>query len=210
MEKFFKPLYEKKWMERASFLGSFVRLDACPKPDRHEFAFIGRSNVGKSSLINMLTGQKQMAKVSGTPGKTQTINYYDIDGIWYIVDLPGYGYARVSKTLREQWEKMISFFLRNRTSITCLFVLLDSNVPPQKADLDFMKKLTEWKVPFAIILTKTDRLNQSERTKSLRSYEKAVEEQWSVPPNVFLSSIKGLGRNEILGFIMELQKPVDE
>ena len=151
----------------ADYIGSYIREDQCPKDEKPEYAFIGRSNVGKSSLINMLCDRKDLARTSNTPGKTQTINYYLINKSWYIVDLPGYGYARVSKTMREDWRTMIQHFLVERTQIRCVFVLIDSMIPPQKIDLGFMNDLGENNIPFVIAYTKTDRLNKVETQKNI-------------------------------------------
>lgn len=189
-------------IKKANFIGSFVREDQCPTQDVPEYAFIGRSNVGKSSLINMLTNHKDLAKVSGTPGKTQTINYFKINDLWHLVDLPGYGYARVSQSKRSDWERMIHGFLRRRKQIRCTFVLIDAMIPPQRLDLDFMMWLSQQRLPFAIIYTKTDRLTSLELKKNLAAINHALTEIWEVLPNEFVTSAeKGIGKTDILDFI---------
>ena len=146
----------------ADFVGSYPSLNQCPQSRQPEYAFIGRSNVGKSSLINMITGRKGLAKVSNTPGKTQFINYFQINGNWHLVDLPGYGYARISKSKRAAWEKMIANYLQNRANLVCTFVLLDAYIPPQPIDMEFINWLGEIQIPFVIVYTKTDRIRGGE------------------------------------------------
>ena len=194
-------------MKEALFSGSFVREDACPKEILPEFAFIGRSNVGKSSLINMLTTKKDLAKVSGTPGKTQTINYFKIDDTWFMVDLPGYGYARISRSKREDWEKMIHFFLKNRKPLQYVFLLIDSMIAPQKADMDFMNWMGQNDIPFVIAYTKTDRILQRDLTKNIKKIQDEILKSWDALPQQFITSAeKKRGRTEILGFILEANK----
>jgi GTP-binding protein len=190
------------------FTGSFVREEACPKEIKPEYAFIGRSNVGKSSLINMLCRKKgDLAKISNTPGKTQTINYYDIDNQWFMVDLPGYGYARISKTKREEWEKMIHYFLKNRKPLQYVFLLIDSMIPPQKIDIDFMNWMGQNRIPFVIAYTKTDRLLARDLRKNLHNIRAEILEHWSeLPPEFVTSAEKKKGRTEILNFIDEANK----
>ena len=154
----------------ATYTGSFIALEKCPPPDKPEYAFIGRSNVGKSSLINMLTERKNLAKTSGSPGKTQTINYFLINESWNIVDLPGYGFAKVAQKQRRRWEQMIETYIRNRENLSCLFVLVDSRLTPQKKDLDFINKLGEWEIPFSVVFTKTDKNTQSETAKNIKAF----------------------------------------
>jgi GTP-binding protein len=189
-------------IENPKFVGSFVRTDQCPTDERPEYAFIGRSNVGKSSLINMLTSKKDLAKVSQTPGKTQTINFFDMDKKWYMVDLPGYGYARISKSQREVWEKMIGHYLRNRENLCYVFVLIDAMIPPQQMDLDFMRKLSEQGIAFAIVYTKTDRLKIEDRKRNVRNIQTAMLKIWEqLPPEFITSSERGVGKMELLQFI---------
>src|ERR1700754_2622150 len=145
---------------QADFVSSHADVKKCPPPDRPEYAFIGRSNVGKSSLINMLCNNEKVAKTSGTPGKTQLINHFNIDNEWYIVDLPGYGFAKVSQTQRKKWEKMIEDYLRKRENLVNVFILIDSRHSPQKLDLEFVNRLGEWQVPFCLVFTKADKENQ--------------------------------------------------
>ncbi len=170
--------------------------------DRPEFAFIGRSNVGKSSLVNMLTGHSGLAKVSGTPGKTRLINHFRINNAWYLVDLPGYGYARASKTVRGEFAKIIRDYVTLSERMTMLFVLVDSRLEPQRIDLDFISFLGENGVPFGIIFTKTDKISSSERERNLARYRRTLLESWEeLPPMFTSSSAKGSGKEEILGFI---------
>lgn len=189
----------------AKYLISSPRVELCPVPDKPEYAFIGRSNVGKSSLINMLTGQKALAKTSGSPGKTQMINHFIINKEWYMVDLPGYGYAKVSQKQRASFSKMISNYLQQRQNLVTVFVLIDSRHKPQQLDLDFLAELGELQIPFNMIFTKADKSTQREAAKNVRSFIDAMREQWEFIPRSFLTSaIKGLGRKEILGYIEEL------
>jgi GTP-binding protein len=185
------------------FIKSSVREKECPKPHQPEFAFIGRSNVGKSSLINMLCGRKDLAKISSTPGKTQTINHFLINDQWYIVDLPGYGYARVSKSEREKFEGFITEYLLERAPLQCVMVLIDSRLEPQKIDLEFMDWLGENKVPFVIVFTKSDK-NKKEGVLQgkIDHYKSVLSVQWETLPPIFISSAeKKTGREEILAFI---------
>ena len=194
------------------FVGSFVTPLQCPKPDIPEYAFIGRSNVGKSSLINMLTGHKSLAKVSNTPGKTQTINHFLINDDWYLVDLPGYGYAKVSKVQRAKWEKFIRNYLHKRANLQCVMLLIDSRIPPQEADLEFANWLGEWQIPFVIIFTKID--NKKYKPENIEVFRKKMLETWENMPQTFLSSSpKRLGKKEILDFIDQINqnfKPLEE
>lgn len=191
-------------IQSATYTGSFVDLEKCPKPDKPEYAFIGRSNVGKSSLINMLTNKKNLAKTSGHPGKTQTINYFLINESWNLVDLPGYGFAKVSIQQRKKWEKMIENYIRQRKNMVCLFALVDSRLTPQKNDLDFLNQLGEWQIPFTIIFTKTDKNTQSETAKNIKLFMERMKTQWEFLPPYFQTSIvKKTGRDEILDLIEE-------
>lgn len=195
----------------AEFMGSFPRTDMCPDTTLPEYAFIGRSNVGKSSLINHITGRKALAKVSSTPGKTQLINYFKINQSWFLVDLPGYGYARVSKKDREVFSKMIKHFLKNRAQLTCLFLLLDSSVGPQKIDLEFMEWLGREEIPFCIVYTKADKDRQHVISKNIQKIKKSVLEKWAGMPLQFItSSAKNRGRTEILDYIAQLNDQLYE
>ena len=191
----------------AIFLQSNTDYEKCPKPDKPEYAFIGRSNVGKSSLINSLVQKKNLAKTSQTPGKTQLINHFQIDKKWYLVDLPGYGYAKVSKTDREKFEKMIHEYLENRENLLYTFVLVDIRHEPQKLDMEFMNNLGEQGIPFCIVFTKADKLSQTAVNKSLEVYQAQMLETWEEMPQFFVtSSVNGSGRNEILATIDSLNK----
>ncbi len=188
----------------ATYTGSFVRQEDGPAPDQPEYAFIGRSNVGKSTLINMLTGRKKLAHVSSSPGKTQTINYFQINEAWNLVDLPGYGFAKVSQKQRGRWKNMIEDYVQNRKNLVCLFVLIDSRHKPQKADMDFINKLGVWEIPFAILFTKTDKVKQREVQQNVKSFFNEMKKNWAFLPIYFLTSaLKGRGRDEILEYIEE-------
>jgi GTP-binding protein len=191
----------------AIFLQSNTDYEKCPKPDKPEYAFIGRSNVGKSSLINALVQKKNLAKTSQTPGKTQLINHFQIDKKWYLVDLPGYGYAKVSKTDREKFEKMIHEYLGNRENLIYTFVLIDIRHEPQKIDMEFMNTLGEQDIPFCIVFTKADKLSQTAINKNVSVYQEKMLETWEEMPQFFVtSSVNGSGREEILATIMDLNK----
>ena len=192
---------------KADFLTSSAKTDQCPKPDRPEYAFIGRSNVGKSSLINMLCKRKALAKVSSTPGKTQLINHFKIDDTWYLVDLPGFGYAKVSKTLREKFGKLITDYISSRENMMCLFILVDSRLPVQKNDFEFMNAMVANEILIAIVFTKTDKLNKTQYATNMKQYEQELLKYWEVLPPIFYSSAeKGWGRKEILSFIDKINK----
>lgn len=181
----------------------------CPAPNRHEYAFIGRSNVGKSSLINMLTNNKKLAKTAARPGKTQLINHFLINDSWYMVDLPGYGYARTSEGLRRQFEKMIRDYILKRENLVCLFVLVDSRHEPQKIDLEFMEWLGENGVPFVMVFTKADKLTTTQRLNCIDNYHRAMLDTWESTPLAFMTSAeKRLGREELLDYIDELNHTV--
>jgi GTP-binding protein len=189
-------------IKSAEFVSSFVALDKLPKPDMPEYAFIGRSNVGKSSLINMLTNRKSLAKTSVTPGKTQTINHFIINKNWYLVDLPGYGYAKTSKSMRKKWEGFISEYLLKRENLQCTFVLLDSRLEPQKIDIEFMEWLAIKKIPFAMVFTKMDKLKKSEMVTHIERYKRFMLESWEELPMIFLtSSANKMGKEPLLEFI---------
>jgi GTP-binding protein len=192
-------------IKQSEFVKSSAELDQCPTGSLPEFAFIGRSNVGKSSLINMLTGRRKLAKTSNTPGKTQTINHFLINQQWHLVDLPGYGYAKVSKTTRDDWGKMIESYLLNRAQLVSLFVLIDSRIPPQNIDLAFVDWLGQQGIPFTIIFTKADKQNEKKTRKSIRAFEAAMRETWAeLPPMLISSSVARTGREEILAYLDEL------
>jgi GTP-binding protein len=208
----------------AKYLISNPTIEGCPKPDKPEYAFIGRSNVGKSSLINMLTNQSKLAKTSGTPGKTQMINHFQVDynsspdaagkhtsSSFYIVDLPGYGYAKVAQTQRAKWQKMIENYLKTRENLVTVFVLIDSRHEPQQLDLEFLRKLGEWQVPFNLVFTKADKSTQKDASKNAKYFVEAMKKEWEFIPKRFMTSaVKFGGRKEILGFIEELNKEYEE
>lgn len=190
---------------QASYLISSPSYDQCPKPDRFEIAFIGRSNVGKSSLINMLTGRKNLAKTSGKPGKTQMINHFLIDDSWYLVDLPGYGYAKTSKKNRDAWAEMIEDYLIHRESLQIVFVLVDSRLDPQKIDMEFINWLGENGVPFAIVFTKADKQSVNKGQQNMAKFRRVMKKTWEELPVFFLtSSESGLGKEELTEYIQVL------
>jgi GTP-binding protein len=186
----------------AKFIKSSAKLSECPKHNSPEFAFIGRSNVGKSSLINMITGHSKLAKISGTPGKTQTINHFLINDEWYLVDLPGYGYAKSSATRRAQWGMLVDQYVKQRETLACLFVLIDCRIEPQKSDLIFMEMLGTRQIPFARVFTKSDKLRPRELRKAVADYNETMKETWEEMPATFISSTENkAGREELLNFI---------
>jgi len=190
-----------------TFLQSVVDWKKCPSTSLPEYAFIGRSNVGKSSLINMLANNNKLAKTSGKPGKTQTINHFIVNNQWYLVDLPGYGYAKTSKTIRESWGKMISDYITLRENLQFLFVLIDSRLEPQKIDLEFINQLGEKMVPFGIIYTKSDKLTLTGTKKNIELLKKILNLTWDeLPPMIISSATTGAGKEEILTFIEEVNK----
>ncbi|MBN9484810.1 MAG: YihA family ribosome biogenesis GTP-binding protein [Bacteroidetes bacterium 43-93] len=191
----------------AKYLISSPKVENCPKPDKPEYAFIGRSNVGKSSLINMLTNQTKLAKTSASPGKTQLINHFIINDSWYLVDLPGYGYAKVSQSQRAQWEKMIAGYLQQRQNLVTVFVLIDSRHKPQEIDLEFLRKLGNWGIPFNMVFTKADKSTQREAHQNARRFIEEMKKEWEFIPRSFITStVKFLGRKEMLGYIDELNE----
>lgn len=195
---------------KALYLQSVVDWRKCPTERFPEYAFIGRSNVGKSSLINMLTRQNGLAKTSSKPGKTQTINHFLINDNWYLVDLPGYGYASISKTMRDKWTAMIEHYLTLRPNLQLVFVLIDSRLDPQKNDLDFINRLGENGVPFAVIFTKTDKVSKLKVSQNVEKFKAKMLETWEELPPFFLSSAeKGDGRDEILNYIESINGQFD-
>ncbi|MDE5646726.1 MAG: ribosome biogenesis GTP-binding protein YihA/YsxC [Muribaculaceae bacterium] len=193
-------------IDTARFITSSPDLSRCPEGDSiHEYAFIGRSNVGKSSLINMLTGRKDLAKTSSKPGKTAQINYFMVNEEWYLVDLPGYGYAERSKSDRAAFEKMIRQYILGRRQMTNLFLLIDGRHKPQRIDIDFMQWLGENGVPFSIVFTKLDKLSSAAAKKSVEVYLESLLEEWEELPPVFrTSSVDRRGKQEILDYIDEM------
>ena len=189
-------------IDKAQFICSSERISQVPKDALRDIAFIGRSNVGKSSLINMLTGRKGLAKVSATPGKTRLINHFRINDAWYLVDLPGYGYARVSKSARGEFSKIITDYVLKCEKMHYLFVLVDSRLEPQKIDLRFIEMLGMNGIPFGIIFTKADKLNATRLRRNIEHYSSVLAEQWEeLPPMLISSSEHNRGREEILTFI---------
>lgn len=192
-------------IRKAEFVVSSPRADMCPKADRPEFAFIGRSNVGKSSLINMLVNHKDLAKTSGRPGKTQLINHFNVNDEWYLVDLPGYGYAKVSKEERKKFAGMIDHYVKGRKNLINLFVLIDSRLEPQKLDLEFMEMLGENGIPFSMVFTKIDKLSSTQLQKNLAAYKRKMLQRWEEMPVQFrTSSSAKIGRMEIMAYIQHL------
>lgn len=188
----------------ADFIGSFPRQDQAPNDERPEFAFIGRSNVGKSSLINLLTERRDLAHISNKPGKTQHLNYYLINEQWYLVDLPGYGYAKVSKKEREKWSKMIHYYLQARPTLVNAFVLIDAKIPPQAVDLEFCDWLGAHQVPFVLVFTKTDKASRSNVEENIEAFCQDMLTRWERLPPIFqTSSVKRTGREDLLAFIEE-------
>jgi len=194
-------------IKEALFIISNTDVEKCPKPDRPEYAFIGRSNVGKSSLINKLTNKKALAKISGKPGKTRLINHFLINDEWYLVDLPGYGYAKVPVTERKKLEKLIRNYILKRENLYCLFVLVDARHEPQSVDLEFMEWLGISEIPFAIVFTKIDKLKPEELEKNLIVYKAKMLETWEITPDYFATSSEtGEGKTEILDFIEKVNR----
>ncbi len=192
-------------IKEAEYIGSFPSERQSPKDAKPEYAFIGRSNVGKSSLINMLCNKRDLARVSNTPGKTQLLNFYLIDKSWYIVDLPGYGYAKISKKKRYEWEKMIEGYLLHRNTLGCALVLIDANIPPQLIDIEFTNWMGKMGVPFVIVFTKTDRLRKNEQRKNIDLFNNELLKYWNELPQQFVtSSTKRVGAEDVLQFVEEV------
>ena len=205
-------------IKKATYIISSPSVDKCPAPEKPEYAFIGRSNVGKSSLINMLCNNEKLAKTSGSPGKTQLINHFDViseneakDGgrvggndKWFLVDLPGYGFAKVSISSRRRWEQMIENYLRKRENLTQVFVLIDSRHSPQKLDLDFLESLKTWDIPFSLVFTKSDKETQRVVSKNIKDFLNALKKTWQFLPRHFVTSAnKKMGKDALLAFIGE-------
>jgi GTP-binding protein len=198
-------------IKEARFIVSNSKVEKCPKPDRPEYAFIGRSNVGKSSLINMLTNKKSLAKTSGRPGKTQLINHFLINNEWYLVDLPGYGYAKVPKKEKIKWEQFLRRYILKRENLYCVFVLIDARHKAQSVDLKFMEWLGISEISFSIIFTKTDKLRKEELEANLKAYEEKLFETWETMPGYFVSSAETAeGKDAILDFIEGINHPEED
>lgn len=194
-------------INEAEFLQSNTSYKKCPEATLPEYAFIGRSNVGKSSLINMLVSRKNLALTSSRPGKTQLINHFVVNKKWYLVDLPGYGFAKVSKTNREKWAKMIYDYLEFRENLMVIFLLIDSRIPPQQIDLQFIEKLATMGLPFVLTFTKTDKVSKNIANNTISEYKKLLSESWETLPMMFITSAeKKIGREEILGYIDSCNK----
>ena len=192
---------------KAEFICSNTNVALCPKEQIPEYAFTGRSNVGKSSLINMLVERKKLAKTSSTPGKTRLINHFKINDQWFLCDLPGYGYAKVSKKERELFGKMIEQYATQRTNLVCFFVLVDARIPPQQLDLDFIEWLGDSDLPFVIVYTKADKVKQKDKSRNIRLMKDKLSEMWEELPMIFESSaVKGTGKDQIMGFIEETNR----
>lgn len=188
----------------ARFITSSQNVGQCPKGNLPEYAFIGRSNVGKSSLINMIAERKNLAKTSSTPGKTRLMNHFLMDESWYLCDLPGYGYAKVSQKQREAFARMIESYARERQNLVCFFVLIDSRIPPQELDQDFIEWLGDSEIPFVLVYTKTDKIKQKEKYKNINDMKEWLNESWEELPMIFESSaVKGTGKDQILDFIQQ-------
>jgi len=193
-------------VKQAEYVISSPSVEKCPKPDKPEYAFIGRSNVGKSSLINMLCN-KDLAKTSASPGKTKLINHFIINNEWYIVDLPGYGYAKISQAQRKQWEKMIEDYLRKRKNLVNVFVLIDSRHKPQANDIEFVNKLGAWQVPFTLVFTKADKEKPKAVERNVNAFLDALKATWEILPKYFITSAaKKEGKEELLKFIDDCNK----
>ena len=197
-------------IKSAEFIISNTDVSKCPKDNIHEYAFIGRSNVGKSSLINMLTNKKNLAKTSGKPGKTQLINHFKINNNWFLVDLPGYGYAQISKSKRQSFQEFITEYFLNRQQLVCTFVLVDSRHEPQKIDVEFMQFLGENEIPFCIVFTKSDKLNGSKLNQNLLNYKKELLKTWEEIPQYFITSATDkTGQEDLLNFIHDINENLE-
>lgn len=197
-------------IKSAEYIISSPDYTKCPPADKPEFAFIGRSNVGKSSLINMLTDHSKLAKTSGTPGKTQLINHFVVNKEWYLVDLPGYGFAKVSQSDRRRWEQMIENYLRKRENLANVFILIDGRHGPQQIDLEFVNKLGGWEIPFCLVFTKADKETQRQVSMNVKAFLNAMKETWQFLPRHFVTSAeKKLGRREMLSYIQEVITPAE-
>ena len=195
----------------AHFVSSNSKIDKLPKDNMPEYAFIGRSNVGKSSLINALVQRKGLAKTSSTPGKTIAINHFVVNNSWYLVDLPGYGYAQRSKKSREEWRVMLANYISRRRNLICTFVLVDSRIEPQDSDVGFMEWLGENQVPFCIVFTKADKISKAELDRNVEAYKKRLLEDWEELPQIFLTSAETkMGREEILDFIEQQNTELED
>ncbi len=198
-----------KPIKSAEFVKSSAKVADCPVGNMPEYAFIGRSNVGKSSLINLLTNHSKLAKVSSKPGKTQLINHFIIDNEWYLVDLPGYGWAKVSKSQKGDWKKMIAEYFEQRENLTNVFVLIDARLEPQQIDLDFVNSLGESGMPLTLVFTKVDKKGANKAQSNIAAFRKILKREWDELPNHFMTSIvSGQGKDELISFIREINEKV--
>jgi GTP-binding protein len=198
-------------IKTAKYLISSPSFDKCPPADKSEYAFIGRSNVGKSSLINMLVNQHNLAKTSASPGKTQLINHFIVNSSWYLVDLPGYGYAKISQRDRRRWEQMIENYLRKRENLVNVFVLIDARHKPQNNDLQFVNQLGKWEVPFALVFTKADKEKPTVVQRNVTAFLDKMREEWEFLPQHFVTSAeKKAGKDEVLKFIQQCNERAKE
>lgn len=196
---------------KITFLGSFEKVSQCPPEKYAEYAFVGRSNVGKSSLINMVCDRKNLAYTSQKPGKTQHLNFYNINDAWNLVDLPGYGYAKHSKTKRDFWEKTMRVFLSKRKTIACIFLLIDINVPPQKLDIEFVDWLGASSLPFVLVFTKSDRQNKTKNETSINTFMEALSDTWDTLPQYILTSSESkIGKDDLLNLIENTNQEMKE
>lgn len=196
-----------KPIKSAEFIKSSSRVEECPLPDKPEYAFIGRSNVGKSSLINLLTNNSKLAKVSSKPGKTQLINHFLIDDTWYLVDLPGYGWAKVSKKSQAEWKKMISRYFQERENLTMVFVLIDSRHDPQQIDLDFISSLGQSGIPLGLVFTKADKNGIPKSESSMAKFRKVLKREWEeLPPDFLTSTVSGFGKDELIQYVRDVNQ----
>lgn len=196
-------------IKTALFVKSSSQISECPKPDKPEYAFIGRSNVGKSSLINMLTNHGKLAKVSSKPGKTKLINHFVIDDEWYLVDLPGYGWASVSKTEKAKWKRMTGDYFETRENLACVFVLIDSRIDPQKIDLEFINYLGELGIPIGLIFTKTDKQKSNKTQSSIAKFKRALKSQWEeLPVSFSTSAVTGDGKDALIAFVRSVNDEI--
>jgi GTP-binding protein len=196
-------------IKEVTFVKSSDHISTCPKPVKGEFAFIGRSNVGKSSLINMLMDRKKLAKISSTPGKTQLINHFLVNDKWYLVDLPGYGWAKASKDNKAKWEKMIRSYLLNRKNLALVFILIDVRLPPQEIDTEFIDWMGQNQIPFMLIFTKIDKLSKNKTQGAIQKYRHVLSKNWDqVPDMIASSSVNGDGKDSIMEYIEDVLKEI--
>ena len=197
----------KALISKAEFVSSYDHYNKCPNKDIAEFAFIGRSNVGKSSLINLITNNNKLAKISSTPGKTQTINFFEINNSWNLVDLPGYGWARVSKTEKSKWDIMNMEYMLYREQLQCVFILIDSRLEPQGIDIEFIQWVGEQEIPFSLVFTKADKQTKNKTGTTIAQFTKELYKTWAELPPIFVTSaVSGEGKDEILGYIDEINE----